>query len=277
MISKSLRCMNFQVDFFRHCFWLACALVLTQASALAGQDCGERAAPTPEALAKGLALGQRLQNQLEASGASTALVARIGLNLSEFGQRYTHMGVAVRDHVRKRWQVLHLFNPCGKAESEILVQPLEKFYEVDLYEYEGLIITPSYAKQAALRTTFMSPATTRLLHNPAYNLIAHPFNTRFQNSNQWILEMTGLAFDERRAINDRSSAQNWLKTQGFEPGVIRITNLRRSGARLFSANVSFADHTQEEYEKQQYQVVTVDAISRFLAAQDSGLTQVTVK
>jgi hypothetical protein len=262
---------------FQRNFWLACALVMAQGLAIAGQDCGERAAPTPEALAKGLALGERLRDQLEASGASAALVGRIGLNLSEFGQRYTHMGVAVRDHVRKRWQVMHLFNPCGKAESEILVQPLEKFYEVDLYEYEGLIITPSYSKQAALRTTFMSPATTRLLHNPAYNLIAHPFNTRFQNSNQWIVEMSALALDERRGINDRTSAQNWLKTQGYEPGNIRIPNLRRSAARLFSANVSFADHTQEEYEKQQYLVVTVDSIARFLAGKDAGLTQATIK
>ena len=262
---------------FQRSFCLACALLLAHGWTAAGQDCGERAAPTPEALAKGLALGERLRDQLEASGASAALVGRIGLNLSEFGQRYTHMGLAVRDHVRKRWQVMHLFNPCGKSESEILVQSLEKFYEVDLYEYEGLIVTPSYAKQASLRTTFMSPATTRLLHNPAYNLISHPFNTRFQNSNPWILEMMGLAFDERRAINDRTSAQNWLKAQGFEPGSIRIPNLRRSGARLFSANVSFADHTQEEYEKQQYLVVTVDAIIRFLTVQDKGLTQLTVK
>ncbi len=256
---------------------LACVLVLAQAWAFAGQDCGERAAPTPEALAKGLALGERLRDQLEASGASAALVARIGLNLSEFGQRYTHMGLAVRDHVRKRWQVMHLFNPCGKAESEILVQPLEKFYEVDLFEYEGLIITPSYARQAALRTAFMNPATTRLLHNPAYNLIAHPFNTRFQNSNQWIVEMAALAIEAQGGIRDRAAAQNWLKAQGFEPGNIRIPNLRRSAARLFSPNVSFADHTQEEYEKQQYLVVTVDAIARFLASQDRDLKQLTVR
>jgi hypothetical protein len=258
-------------------FLIVCALLVAQGWAVAGQDCGERAAPTPEALAKGLALGERLRDQLEASGASAALVGRIGLNLSEFGQRYTHMGLAVRDHVRKRWQVMHLFNPCGKSESEILVQPLEKFYEVDLYDYEGLVITPSYARQAALRTAFMNPATTRLLHNSAYNLIAHPFNTRFQNSNQWILEMAALAIEGQGGIRDRAAAQSWLKAQGFEPGNIRIPNMRRSVARLFSANVSFADHTQEEYEKQQYLVVTVDAIARFLATQDRDQKQTTLR
>jgi hypothetical protein len=246
-------------------------------SVRAGQDCGERAAPTPQALVRGLALGERVRDQLEQSGASAALVARVGLNLGEFGQRYTHMGVAVRDHVRRRWQVLHLFNPCGKSESEIAVQPLEQFYEVDLFEYEALVVTPAYALQAAVREVFMNPATTRALHKPAYNMIAHPFNTRFQNSNQWILEMLTLVLDRSGSIKDRTAAQSWLMRSGFEPGTIRIPNLRRTGARLFSSHVSFADHTQEEYEKQTYLVITVDSIVRFLASQDPGLIQSSVR
>jgi hypothetical protein len=252
--------------------------------AQAGQDCGERAAPTPQALARGLALGERVREQLERSGAAAALVARVGLNLSEFGQRYTHMGVAVRDHVRQRWQVLHLFNPCGKAESEIMVQPLEQFFEVDLFAYEALAVTPSYALAATLRDVFMNPATTRLLHKPAYNMIAHPFNTRFQNSNQWILEMLALALERGSSgsgsgsgIKDRAAAQAWLAQAGFEPGAVRISNLRRTGARLFSPHVSFADHTQDEFDQQSYRVVTVDSIVRFLTAQDAGLSQASVR
>ena len=246
-------------------------------TAWGGQDCGERPAPTPQALARGLALGERVRGQLEQSGAAAALVARVGLNLGEFGQRYTHMGLAVRDHVRSRWQVLHLFNPCGRADSEILVQPLEQFYEVDLFEYEALLLTPSYPVQAALRGVFMNPATTRLLHKPAYNMIAHPFNTRFQNSNQWILEMAALALDTGGTVKDRASAQAWLQQVGFEPGAIRIPNLRRTGARLFSPHVSFADHTQDEYERQAYLVITVDSIARFLTSQDPGLVQSSVR
>jgi hypothetical protein len=256
---------------------LLLACLCLGSSAWGGQDCGERAAPTPQALARGLALGERVRERLEGSGAAAALVARVGLDLSEFGQRYTHMGVAVRDHVRRRWLVLHLFNPCGKAESEIAVQPLEQFYEVDLFEYEALTITPSYALQAAMRNVFMNPATTRALHKPAYNMISHPFNTRFQNSNQWILEMMAVVLDRSGGVKDRPSAQSWLAASGYEPGAIRIPNLRRAGARLFSPHVSFSDHTQEEYEKQAYLVVTVDSIVRFMAAQDAGLARSSVR
>lgn len=265
------------MNFARYAVLLATAIGLSWSGARAGQACGERAAATPQALAQGLALGERVRDQLERSGASAALVARVGLDLSEYGQRYTHMGVAVRDHVRRRWQVLHLFNPCGKSESEISVQPLEQFYEVDLFAPEALVLTPGYALQASIREAFMNPATTRALHRPAYNMIAHPFNTSFQNSNQWILEMLALALDRSGGIRDRPAAQAWLMRAGFEPGTIRISNLRRTGARLFSAHVSFADHTQEEYEKQTYLVVTVDAIVRFLKGQDPALAQAVVR
>jgi hypothetical protein len=185
--------------------------------------------------------------------------------------------VAVRDHVRNRWQVLHLFNPCGKSQSEIMVQPLEKFYEVDLYEYEALAVLPSQSRQALLRNAFLNPVKARLLHAPAYNMISHPFDTRFQNSNQWILEMIALGLDDRQSVASRVDAQAWLKAQAYEPGTIRIPNLRRTGARLFSAHVSFADHTQEEYENQRYLVVTVDSIIRLLGSLDPGLKQLTVR
>lgn len=239
----------------------------------AGQDCGERAAPTPQALARGLQLGQRVQEQLESSGASMALVGRIGLNLSEFGQRYSHLGVALRDHVRNRWQVVHLFNPCGKAESEIQAQPVEKFFETELFEYEALVVLPSYASQGRMRNTFMQPVSATAMHQKAYNLIAHPFRTEFQNSNQWILEMMTVALDSTGRTRDRAGAQRWLQAQGFEPAGVRIPNTRRTAARLFSPHVRFSDHTQEEYEKQTYLVVTVESITRFLSQVDPGTVQ----
>jgi hypothetical protein len=254
--------------------WLV--VLLFSSLSQAGQDCGERPVPTPQALARGLQLGEQVRDQLERSGASMAFVARVGLNLSEFNQHFTHMGVALRDHIRNQWRVVHLFNPCGKSQSEIMVQPLEKFYEVELYEYEALAVVPSQSRQARLRNAFLNPSKAKALHTPAYNMIAHPFDTRFQNSNQWILEMTALGLDDRLSVVNRTQAQAWLKAQSYEPGTIRIANLRRTGARLFSPHVSFADHTQEEYNNQRYLVVTVDSIISLLGGLDPGLQQFAV-
>jgi hypothetical protein len=255
---------------------LAALLLSFGALALAGQDCAERPPATAQALEQGLQLGKQVRDQLEQSGASMALVARMGLNLSEYGQRYSHMGVAFRDHVLNRWQVVHLFNTCGKGDSDILTQPLESFYQTALIEYEALVVIPSYAAQGPLRTAFMNPASARRLHQKAYNLISHPFNVQYQNSNQWILETLsmGLATDP---ISDRAAAQRWLKAQAFEPAGVRIPNLRRSAARLFSPHVHFSDHTEDEYEKQTYLVVTVESIVKFLSRLDADSTQLVVR
>lgn len=86
-----------------------------------------------------------------------------------------------------------------------------------------------------------------------------------------------MGLDDQGSISNRSLAQSWLKTQAYERGTIRVSNIRRTGARLFSPHVSFADHTQEEYESQRYLVVTVDSIIRLLTGLDSGLKQITVK
>ena len=255
---------------------LAVLLLSFGALALAGQDCAERPPATAQALEQGLQLGKQVRDQLEQSGASMALVARVGLNLSEYGQRYSHMGVAFRDHVQSRWQVVHLFNTCGKGESDVLTQPLESFYQTDLFDYEALLVMPSYATQGRLRTAFMNPASARRLHHWAYNLISHPFSTQYQNSNQWILETLslGLASDP---IPDRAAAQRWLKAQAFEPAGVHIPTLRRSAARLFSPHVHFSDHTQEEFEKQTYLVVTVESIVNFLSRLDADSTQLVVR
>jgi hypothetical protein len=78
-------------------------------------------------------------------------------------------------------------------------------------------------------------------------------------------------------IPDRAAAQRWLKAQAYEPAGIRIPNLRRSAARLFSPHVHFSDHTQEEYEKQTYLVVTVESIVKFLSRLDADSTQQAVR
>lgn len=251
-------------------------LLFAAVTGWAGQDCAERPAATAQALEQGLQLGNKVREQLEQSGASMALVGRIGLNLAEYKQRYSHMGVALRDHVLNRWQVVHLFNTCGKGDSDILTQPLESFYQTDLFDYEALVLVPSYAAQGRLRTAFMNPVNARRLHQKAYNLISHPFSTEYQNSNQWILETLSMGLAEE-PIADRAAAQRWLKTQGFEPASIPIPTLRRSAARLFSPHVHFSDHTQEELQKQSYLVVTVESIVKFLNSVDAGSTQQTLR
>ena len=46
-----------------------------------------------------------VKGELERSGAGVALIARAGLDLSRFGQLYSHAGVALRDNPGGAWAV----------------------------------------------------------------------------------------------------------------------------------------------------------------------------
>lgn len=241
----------------------------------AGQSCTEAAA-TAEGKAKSAQLAARLRSQLEQQSHSLVFVARAGVNLTEFGLHHSHVGVAWRDHPTGRWFTFHLLNKCGTGQSELLEQSLEDFYGVELFDYEALVAAPSFPVQVKLQRAFFGPLA-KALHEREYNMISHPFSTKFQNSNQWVLEVIAstLAPDDKAAT--RTGAQAWLRDNGFVPSVIPIGAGRRAGARLFSPHVRFSDHTDEEWKEGRYAVVSVDSVFAFLKSKDNGLVETRIR
>jgi hypothetical protein len=253
----------------------AAAVLLLAPSARAGQPCLERPA-TPELAAQSVQLAARVREQLEKSQLSAAFIGRIGMDMSEYGLRYTHLAIAWRDHPRGRWHSFHLLNKCDTAESELTEQALEEFFLVRLHEMEALIIAPSFPIQVKLQRAFFG-AMARKLHEQQYNMIAHPFSTMYQNSNQWILEVTASALAAPGAIATRGDAQNWLRQNDYVPSEIHLPRLRRLGAWVVSPHVRFGDHSAEEGRTGRFVVVSVESILRFLERVDPGLVQTVVR
>jgi hypothetical protein len=240
-------------------FMLTMAMVLP---AHAGRTC-EEVKPDPVAVHKALQLALRTRDALDASGAQVALVGRVGRDMSKHGLRYSHMAFALRDHPKGRWFLTHMLNHCGTAESSLYDEGLGNFFLDDVFEFEAIIITPTPALQSQL----VAVAGTRLqqtLHEKSYSLIAHPYSTRHQNSNQWVLEQIAAAMASADGMQCRGQAQRVLRERGYVPGDIRIAPLERIGARLFAANVHFNDHSREEMQAGRYQVVTVESVIRFI-------------
>ena len=122
---------------------LACALALAAAlPAHAGQACREEPLSVDE-VRQSLALAQRTYAALEASGATVAIVARAGQDLSKYGLDYSHMGIVVRDHPAGRWTVVHELNACGTANSDLYTDGIGNFFLRDLYRYRAQIVIPS--------------------------------------------------------------------------------------------------------------------------------------
>ena len=93
-------------------------------------------------------------------------------------------------------------------------------------------------------------------------MIAYPFSTKYQNSNQWVLEF--LAAAQAGGAVTRESAQEYLKDGGYIPDLVWISGFKRFGASLFRANVRFDDHPDAESENGRYSFVSVRSILRYL-------------
>lgn len=236
---------------------------LAQAPAEAGRSCDAKR-PTVHAVESGLALAEKTKQALDLSGATVVVLARAGQDLSKYGLRYSHLGFAVKQP-DGRWLVTHKLNQCGSALAHVYRQGLAEFFLDDLFRNEAAYVIPSQPVQTALYAALgevgMSRATT--LHVPQYSVVAYPWSTRFQQSNQWAIETLALAMAPK--ITSRMQAQAWIKFQGFTPTTLRIPALIRLGGRMTAANVSFDDHPNEKRFSDRIETVTVDSVFAWLS------------
>lgn len=249
---------------------LVVALVLALAlgaGARAGQSCEDRPLEA-EQVRNAFALALKVREALEQSGAQVAILGRVGQDLSRYGLRYSHVGFVWREHPQGRWLGVHLLNECGSARSNLYTQGLANFFADDMFAWDALVLIPSSRVQQQLAAGLAGADPLRL-HQPRYNMVAYPFATRYQNSNQWVLEMLAQAL-AGRSFAGRDEAQSWLKANGYGPTTLQIPALTRLGGRLFKANVAFDDHPLGRRLADQIDTVTVDSVADFLARQDPG-------
>lgn len=250
-------------------------LLCAAAGAQAGGACSDRP-PTPESVRKGLQLALKTYQALEQSGAQLALIGRIGSDLSKHKLRYSHMGMVWRDHPKGRWSVVHELNNCGTAHAALYDEGLGNFFNDDPFAYETLLVFPSEEDQARLVRALGTPLPARM-HTPAYNMVAYPWSTKYQNSNQWLIETVAAAWAPEGAVATRQQAQAWLKQEGYQPTTLRIGAVERLGGRLFRANIAFDDHPNELRFSDQINTVTVESIAAFVKRRDPKVRELVLR
>ncbi len=244
------------------CFLLAGLLGLA-APANAGQSC-EEPTITPDKFAKSMQLAEMTRNELDRSGAEVVILARNGQDLSRYGVRYSHMAFAWRDQPQGRWLVVHELNECASPSSDLYVEGLGNFF-LDVFRFETRVFIPSPENQHRLATVLAS-TMPKQLHWPQYNMLAFPFSQKYQNSNQWLLEVYAAA--NGSDVDSRSRAQAWLTLAAYQPRTIQLSAMTRLGASLTRANVSFDDHPFDRRMDGKIDTVTADSVFRFLHQHD---------
>jgi hypothetical protein len=246
--------------------------VLIPATALAGRTC-EPKKTTPQSLERGLALAEKTMMALNASGDKVVVLARAGQDLSKYGLRYSHLGLAYQvpnGQGGNTWRVLHKLNDCGSSSSAIYRQGLGEFFLDDPWRYEAAWIAPSPEVQTRLLTVIQSPTQAIQMHHKPYSIVSYVWGTKYQQSNQWAIETLasamepGIAQSSYSVTDARVKAQAWLQFKGYQPTTLRIDSLTRLGGRISSANVAFDDHPSEKRFSDRIETVTVDSVFQWL-------------
>jgi hypothetical protein len=252
------------------------ALVLLASTAQAGRSCDTHAL-TPQSVARGLQLAQRTQQALDASGAQVVLLARAGQDLSRYGVRWSHLGIAYRQPDAASpggsvWRVLHKLNQCGSAEAAVYRQGLGDFFLDDLWRFEAawVVPTPEVQKQLLALLQGGGPGTLSLHHKP-YSIVSYAWSQTYQQSNQWAIETLALAMEPsivaapvESVAARRQRAQAWLQFKGYSPAALTIGPLTRLGGRMTAGNVAFDDHPDAQRFADRIETVTADSVLEWL-------------
>jgi hypothetical protein len=243
--------------------WAACIGL-----AHAGRPC-EDAPQRVADVQRGLALAEATARQLDATGAQVVVLARAGQDLSRYGLSWSHFGYAYRDGdgPKSHWRVVHKLNHCNTDHAALYRQGLAEFFLDRPQRYEAAFSALSLEAQSKLLPLLRDNRRIDDWHEPRYNMVAYPWSTRYQQSNQWALETLAGAMDPGAA--DRRRAQAWLQLRGYQPTTLRIDPLTRLSGRITRANIAFDDHPNHKRFTDRIETVTADSV--FVWLQRSGL------
>jgi hypothetical protein len=213
----------------RHCTvlaWLAFAVSACSAEAL--RYCELHAPVDPAVQDRMIQIAGVVKGELERSGQRVALVARSGLALERFGQRYSHAGVTLKASPNGPWSVRQLYYACDDRRPRIFDQGMSGFVlgMQDRTEgYLSIVLLPTAAGDAAaaLEHSALDDRRALQLLGTTYSANAYAFSTRYQNCNQWLAELLASAWDpQTQGPDPRGQAQRWLMDQGYQPTVMAV-------------------------------------------------------
>lgn len=181
-------------------------------------------------------LTRQVDTRLAEEGVQVAILARAGRARSEMpdGIDFTHCGIALRvegaDPEQPMFKVYNLYQGAGGDKD---VSELIQDYTIDMVagaiEPEIGIIIPTAELQKKIAALLDAPLYSAL-HNPDYNLIANPFNDRFDNCVTHTLEVVTAALLE---TEDTDKIAAYIRTN-FEAQRVRLSFWQRVGSNFMS-------------------------------------------
>ena len=204
----------------------------------------------------------------ELGNTDAALVSRSGLDLSRFGIRYSHAAVAWRDS-EGSWSARQLYYACDERRPRIFDQGLAGFtmgIDDPSLGYITIVRLPPDAAEALRRAALDTPRALHLLA-AEYSANAYPFSLRYQNCNQWVMELLAMAWgDLADGIELRERAQAWLRGADYAPEPVAVRSRLLMLAAPFIPFIHLDDHPAPELDAMKLSVSLPSTMEAFVHA-----------
>lgn len=223
---------------------LAVLVMLTSIQfAEAGSQAAQKPSFSPDAIAT---FSKSVERDLAAQGARVAILARQGRPLEDMpeGIVFTHTAIAIYSDISlgdgtkaKGYAIHNLYQkPDNPDVSELVTDyPVDFFWGA--HALKAGVIVPSPELQRQILELFQSKQAAAL-HNPAYSVIANPFNATYQNCTEYTLDIINAAIygttDKQRL---KANAQAY-----FSPEKVRVSRFKLALGGMFADGVSISDH-----------------------------------
>jgi hypothetical protein len=210
-----------------------------------------------------------VRSRLEASGAEAAVISRTGIDLDRFGVRFSHSGVAVRDGGGVPWAVRQLYYACDEQRPRLYEQGIGGFLmntDEPRIGHVSVVLLPRESGAEVRHAVLDDRRALRLLA-ARYSANAYPFSVRYQNCNQWVVELLAAAWGGLADGDDlRERAQAWLAAAGYRPSVLAVDSHWVKFAAPFMPLVHLDDHPPDARDGMDFAVSMPDGIERFVRA-----------
>ena len=206
-----------------------------------------------------------VKDELARSGAGVALISRSGLDLRRFGIRYSHAGVSVKASANAPWSVRQLYFACDERRPRIFDQGIAGFLmggDDPTRGFVSVVLLPESQAGELERAARDDAAALRLLA-PDYSANAYAFSERYQNCNQWLVELLASAWRGQPDSTSRKDAQQWLIDAGYQPETLDVGPLLM-WAGSFVTWIHRDDHPRADLERNQFRVSLPEAVERFV-------------
>jgi len=259
--------------------FLALALAASASHAGITRYCDRQAELSAQQQDTLLRFGGVIKAELEKSGGSVAILSRSGLDLSRFQVRYSHAGVSLKQSGNTPWSVRQLYYACDEKKPRIFDQGIAGFLmgtDDPSVGYVSMLLLPADAAASLERAALDDRQSLKLLAT-TYSANAYPFSVRYQNCNQWMIELLAAAWggDTVAASDDlRGAAQAWLKAQSYAPHTFDVGSHLLMAAGAFVPWVHSDDHPSEDIEHLQYRVSMPSSIEAFVHANVPGARRI---